>query len=216
MRPASVERVTEEKLGDVRKRRMQERDATYRAIGRYVVEFSLVVAYMQIDMIERICFETDTAPLAYLTLGEAPARQISDAFFAVCAAAGGCDKVELRILRKIQGRLNDEINRRNDFAHGDWFDALRPLDEANPATFVLTRMKPSRKTNPGSAKGYSSRDLEAAVAEVRLLASWVLDVGDALLRPHPTDRSLRDYFSLDENGAVTRSGVPGARSYGFY
>jgi len=195
---------------------MQERDATYRAIGRYVVEFSLVVAYMQIDVIERICFETDTAPLAYLTLGEAPAKQISDAFFAVCAAAGGCDTNELRILRKIQTRLNDEITRRNDFAHGDWFEALGPSDDDNPATFVLTRMKPSRKTNPGSTKPYSSRDLEAAVDEVRLLASWVLDVGDALLRPHPADQSLKDYFGLDEAGAVTRSALPGARSHGFY
>lgn len=208
--------MAEEKLADVRKRRMQERDATYQQIGRYVVEFSLLVAFMEIDVIERICLGTDTAPLLALTLGEAPAKQISDAFFAVCSAAGGCDKDELKILRKIQARLNDEITRRNDFAHGDWFDALGPSDGENPATFVVTGMKPSRKASPGTAKGFSSRDLEAAVEEVRLLAGWVLDIGDALLRPHPADRSLRDYFQLDDKGAVARSALPAARSYGFY
>lgn len=208
--------MTEETIGDVRKRRMQDRDATYRAIGRYVVEFSLVVAYMQIDMIERICFDTDTAPLLALMLGEVPARQISDAFFAVCAAAGGCDEYELRLLRRIQNRLNDEITRRNDFAHGDWFDALGPNDRDNPATFALIRIKPSRKASPGTSTRFSSRDLEAAVEEVRLLAGWVLDIGDALLRPHPADRSLRDYFELDAKGTVARTALPGARSYGFY
>lgn len=70
-----------------RQRHHQELDAAYRAIGRYVVEFSFMVACMKIEIADRIA-ETESRGLAQLVLGEAPAKQASDAFFAVCMAVG--------------------------------------------------------------------------------------------------------------------------------
>jgi hypothetical protein len=169
---------------------------------------------MRLDVIDAICEGGRGHRLAHLAFGEAPAKQLADAFFVVAAARAGLDADETKILGKIQDRVNKEIARRNDFAHGDWFWALGPFEGDNPASVVLSRVKPSRKA-PASADGFSSADLVGITEHVVLLASWILDVGDACLvesqRPEDQRRRIREFFAM-ESGAVVRLPVPGPRT----
>ena len=199
-----------------RQRHHQELNAAYRAIGRYVVEFSLMVVCMKLDIADRIA-EGESRGLAQLVLGEAPAKQISDAFFSVCVSVGDLDERERRIVGKIRNRVDEEITRRNDFAHGDWFMALGPRDIENPASLVLTRTKPSRRTSAASADGFSSADLDAVTDDVMKVRRWVLDVGDACLftsERRNGGRRICDYFEIDGKD-VRRLPLLGPRSGGW-
>lgn len=198
-----------------RQRHHQELDGAYRAIGRYVVEFSFMVACMKLDIADRMA-AAESGGLAHLVLGEAPAKQISDAFFAVCLSVGELDESERTIVGKIRDRVDKEIARRNDFAHGDWFMALGPRDIENPASLVLTRTKPSRRKSPASADGFSSADLDAVTDDVIEVGRWVLDVGDAcLFRSERRNRGrIRDYFEIDGKD-VKRLPLMGPRSGGW-
>jgi hypothetical protein len=123
-----------------------ERDEAYRAIGRYVVDFSVMVACMKIDMTTRLASQDrQNQILAAIVFGEATAKQVSDAFFAMCLAVGECDDEGTKIVGKLQAKINQEITRRNDFAHGDWWMGFGGLN----ASMVLARYKPSRRL-PGS------------------------------------------------------------------
>jgi hypothetical protein len=199
-----------------RRRHHQELDAAYRAIGRYVVEFSLMVACMKLDIADRIA-EADSRWPAQLVVGEAPAKQISDAFFAVCMSVGELDESERMIVGKIRDRVDKEITRRNDFAHGDWFMALGPPDIENPASLVLTRTKASRRKTPASADGFSSTDLDALTENVIELRRWILDVGDVCLfgsERRNSGHRIRDYFEIGGKD-VKRLPLLGPRSGGW-
>src|SRR5271156_1702111 len=71
-------------------------DDAYRAIGRYVVEFSNLIGIMRGSLIYEITRdsgdrETRVTELAQLVLGEQTAGPIAEAFFAMCRSATELD-----------------------------------------------------------------------------------------------------------------------------
>ena len=189
-----------------RKGAAAERDEAYRAIGRYVVDFSIMIACMKMDMTARLASRDDSNQiLAAVAFGEAAAKHVSDAFFGMCRAVGGCDDGEAKIVNKLQDKVNDEITRRNDFAHGDWWLGFGGLD----TSMVLARYKPSRRLS-GSLNLYSPGALDMAANDVRQLTGWVVDVGGVCLDKSDC-RSLLDYFAIAGKQLV-RLPLPGPRS----
>ncbi len=110
-----------------------------------------------------------------------------------------------KIVGKVQAKVNDEITRRNDFAHGDWWFAFGGLN----MSMALGRYKPSRRL-AGSLDVYSPEALDAAAKDVRELTGWVVDVGGVCL-DKVDSRKLGDYFAIEEKQLV-RLPVSGPRS----
>ncbi len=108
-------------------REAQKNDA-FRAVGRYVVEFSRLVFNMRFAMERRLANEDPTVPA--LALGELFAGQIADSFFAICQHVGDLDEAETKVAICLKNDVRDEIKRRNDFAHGDWWIGLGPARTA--------------------------------------------------------------------------------------
>jgi hypothetical protein len=102
----------------------KERDDYYRAIGRYFVQFSLLIAFMRtLVIVKAVGSDKEGVDLLRLALGSATAQQVSDAFFAVCrtTAEPEFDKPEQDIEKCLREKqINAEIRWRNAFAHGDW------------------------------------------------------------------------------------------------
>ncbi len=169
-----------------------ERDEAYRAIGRYVVDFSIMVACMKMDMTARLASQDDSNRiLAAIAFGEATAKHVSDAFFAMCLAAGECDEDEARIVDKLLAKVNEEIARRNDFADGDWWLGYGGLN----TSMALARYKPPRKLS-GSLDLYSPGALDQAAKYVRQLTGWIVETGGVCL-DKSDPRRLHDYFAIE-------------------
>lgn len=96
------------------------RDDTYRAIGRYVVAFSQMVAGMREILAGHIAPDDDGRLPVDLLASSLTAQQIADPFFAVCRRLVELDDEEQAIARKLQNAVNEEIKERNAFAHHDW------------------------------------------------------------------------------------------------
>jgi hypothetical protein len=75
------------------------RDDTYRAIGRYVVEFSRIFTLMRDKMSYRLARPEDTREPLETALGEMTAAQLTNAFFATCASIGHLDDDERKVGR---------------------------------------------------------------------------------------------------------------------
>ena len=113
---------------------------------------------MKMDMTARLASQDDSNQiLAAIVFGEATAKHVSDAFFAMCLAVGECDDEEAKIVGKLRAKVDEEITRRNDFAHGDWWLGFGGLN----TSMVLSRYKPSRRLS-GSLDWYSPGALETA------------------------------------------------------
>lgn len=94
-------------------------DNAYRAIGRWVVEFSQLVFWMRSLMIQRLSKPSEYG-LLELAFGEATAGQIAASFFALCKTIGNLDESETAVSNKLRDTVGRAVTRRNDFAHGDW------------------------------------------------------------------------------------------------
>lgn len=134
----------------------------YRAIGRYMVEFSGLVLTMRDTMSSRLKRADDPLELIDLAFGEAPAQGIANSFFAFCRATVRpvFDNDEEAIERNLRKRVLDEIPRRNDIAHGDWL-MIRAGSRSSP--FIepaLARIKPAHKKGPRTSTPYSPAELD--------------------------------------------------------
>jgi hypothetical protein len=102
-----------------------QRDDFYRAIGRYFVQFSNLIAFMRTLVAIKIVGRDSAAEtLIRLSFGSLQAQQVADAFFATCrtAANPALNTNELAIEKTLrENHINSEIRRRNVLAHGDWF-----------------------------------------------------------------------------------------------
>jgi hypothetical protein len=112
----------------------------HRAIGRYFVAFSRLVAHMRGLMSMRLVLKSDDkVELAELAFANATAQPIADSFFAMCRYDGELSEIEKGVCELLCRAVNDEIAWRNKFAHGDWWISTRYGDPAQPE---LIRMKP--------------------------------------------------------------------------
>src|SRR6188472_2423007 len=124
-----------------------ERDDAYRAVGRWFVEFSRMLIHMRMCM--ESCLSKSGEPmLAKLALGEMTADPLANAFFGMCLHATHLDENEEKVAIRLRKEVRDEITRRNDFAHGDWWVGFGVKEDGTGGDPSLWRTKPSRKQDP--------------------------------------------------------------------
>jgi hypothetical protein len=190
----------------------QRRDEAHRAIGRYVVVFSMLVK----DMREGIELALSGRPASNSTLdpmiprlamGEAFAAQITNAYFAICARLGDFDEEEKGVGTRLKNEVLDVISDRNDFAHGDW--DLGPIPGVQEPSF--RRVKPGRKAGAWTLTVKSVDEIDAMTDEIIELDNRVAEFGWLCLGLHPLsetkglDPRVRDIFRL-QNRRVHRKG----------
>jgi hypothetical protein len=157
----------------------QEEDDAYRAIGRYIVAFSQLIAEMRMR-IEAHFFYYDPDPIK-LVLGGAPADQITNAFFAVCEHAVNLDDEERLVAGRLKTEVRNAIRDRNDVAHGDW---ATDFDSGDP---VILRTKPGRKASPWVRKVRTIQQLDDMANAVAALTGTVREFAWLTLGGHPLE-----------------------------
>lgn len=171
-----------------------EADAAFRAIGRYVVAFSQLIAFMRQTMASRLMKPGDGIHLAELAIGEAGANQMTDSFFAMCASmtdpTSNLDADEKAVARQLRKEVLDEIQLRNDIAHGDWW-VWGDMDTTAAFPTSLIRLKPGRAKAPRTITSFSASDLEAATARLTHLSQHVGEFGQIALGVYPFARNVR-------------------------
>jgi hypothetical protein len=177
------------------------RDEAYRAIGRYVAEFSGLVACMRSLLTERLHKPEDDTTLVELALGEGTAIQIANSFFAVCQEAAHLEGTEKKIGRSLRARVLKEIEQRNNIAHGDWYVEPEPL---GPSTLI--RVKPASGDEPFVVQDVPITDLDGWADAVHDLSLMVMEFGDLALGTelgnHRSEARVRDFFAIEKQRVV--------------
>jgi hypothetical protein len=190
-------------------------DDTYRALGRYVVEFSRLIFYMRWLIAAEIAgVEDETShERVEIVLGDATAGPITSAFFALCALEKDWDDEERRIAERLENSVLAEITRRNDYAHGDWW--INWGASASNLGPALSRVKPSRRKAPArSWEGVPAGELDARSDALAALRVLVVEFGLITLRtlappeiPHEHLPRVRGIFEIEgsrKHGTVRR------------
>ena len=193
----------------------EHRDGAYRAIGRYFVQFSSLVALMRQMIEEQIATDDPPKKLLGLAFGSLTAQPISDAFFAMCRALGELDKPERKIEKCLRGQVDQEIRRRNIIAHGDWFVAKWAEPSEDPPRDIpttLVRVKASSTKEPFQYEDLPVSTIDAHGEEVEALEQVVCEFGCVCTRQGPYDPALgrpvvrvRDALQIVEKHVVFRS-----------
>lgn len=169
-----------------------ERDQAFRALGRYIAEFSALVRIMRQHAASFVVSgsgqEVDRHP-AEMLLGEAPPNQISSAFFGLCRLAGEFDDDEAKVASTLRKAVLDLIEERNDFAHGDWWIGMKGhkaeqvvsrvgLDTLDP---MLLRIRPARSEGSRKVTEYSVAILDAKTDHLLSILTLVEEFGKLAL-----------------------------------
>lgn len=160
----------------------------HRAVGRYVVEFSRLIAFMRVGMERHLAVDGDRMAPA-LALGAASADQITNSFFSICEYVGEFNAEEKKVAGRLRKETLDEIKRRNDFAHGDWLVEGIETELEHP---VLSRVKPGRRSGPVEKKELPVAEIDAASDEVYALRQKVAEFSAICFDTHP--------FALGKDG----------------
>ena len=167
-----------------------ERDEHYRAIGRYFVQFSMVVAFMRDQVAFKIVGDdAERQTLIRLAFGSLQAQQVADAFFSVCrtTAEPAMSKGELAIEKCFrENHVNAEIRWRNILAHGDWFvpewarvwtpEDADDGDAKSIAPTHLLRVQPHKPT-PLEPKPLFTEDIDGYGERVEALRNMLWEFG---------------------------------------
>jgi CHASE2 domain-containing sensor protein len=94
-------------------------EATYRAIGRYVYEFSQLVGHMRDAMTRHL--DRSNGGVAGIAFAEAQPRQIANAFFTMCRTVTHLDPAEEKTAARIGTRVGEAIEMRENVAAGEWW-----------------------------------------------------------------------------------------------
>jgi hypothetical protein len=154
----------------------------YRAIGQYIVAFSQLVFAMRDSMERRLMGGGNGYHLVQLAIGEAPAYQIANSFFGMCSEETKLqDDGDRKIAKALKENVLEEITRRNDMSHGDWW-VWAPEGSTELPNPTLVRLKPGRGNFP---KRHEWRGTEA-------------ELGDPRTTTHPRTVSPYTIEDLDE------------------
>jgi hypothetical protein len=184
---------------------------SYRALGRYVSEFSRLIWWMRM-LIASTVAKPGAYSLAELALGESTAQPIANAFFGICKTLVEAD--EEKVGDRLRVRVNEAIKLRNDFAHGDWFIGWRRLHADgtvpdNSEDPFLKRIRPTRKAGPIDERDYLPADLDAFSDDLIVLRNLVAEYGmvatSATNDPVLKALRVRDLFTYSD-GEVCRDG----------
>jgi len=100
----------------------EQRRRAYEAIGRYTVEFSMLVGSMR-RMFGRYVTRDDRMRRRLVEMSLADqvgAGQVAETFFAMCRQAADLNENEQAIWRSLRKQVTYEITERNNIVHGDW------------------------------------------------------------------------------------------------
>jgi hypothetical protein len=175
----------------------------YRAIGRYVVEFSQLMFFMRSLIARRLTEPDKPTTLADLALGQIQPVQLTDAFFAACLADGRLDSDEKKIGRSLRARvLKESSENRNDLAHGDWWiGGLAADDTIRPSTLV--RIKPAKEVGAHIFEDLTVDELDRRSDDVLKLALRVHAFGSIALG-FETKNRVREIFAVVDKQVVIR------------
>jgi len=167
-----------------------EREA-HRAIGRYVAEFSWLVAVMR-SAIERQITQDDPM-VARLAVGQSYADSLSNSFFAICERIADFDDEERGVATRLKNEVRKAIEDRNDFAHGDW-----ELEFEEP---TLARTKPGRKAGAWFARVRPVAEMDEMSDALRYLAGTLNEFAWLCENRHPGNEAgksirVRDIYRL--------------------
>ena len=146
----------------------QERDDAYRAIGRYVTEFSQLIRVMRVAVAEYVADDPAQMDIPEMMLGDQPAQSITNVFFGVCREVGNLDVHENKVWSRLRQEVSEITEERNNYAHGDWIvgEAGFTLPATLPATFLaldpkLLRIRAARAEGPRKMLTVAVADLDA-------------------------------------------------------
>jgi hypothetical protein len=161
------------------------RDDAYRAVGRYVVEFSRLVFHMRYTIERQLAGDQDIV-IPQLALGELSANQIADSFFGICAYLADLDDAETKVASRLKADVRATINRRNDFAHGDWWigTPAQPGSVSDTTDPLLWRTKPGRREIE-QLKTLPVTEIDSASDDLYALRQHVAEFGDLCLEDWP-------------------------------
>lgn len=180
-------------------------DDDYRAIGRYVVEFSVLIAEMRTVVERQLLREDPMVPR--LALAEHSASQVANAFFAICEQEADLDTEEKGVSARLKQEVLDAIKQRNDVAHGDWDMGSGVLGEPE-----LLRTKPGRRAGAWVAKVWGTGELDAYADQLEDLSERVMEFAWLCLGVHPLTQykhlqvRVRDIFRYQKHRGVLRKG----------
>jgi len=140
---------------------------SYRAIGRYVYEFSRLVWWLKFGITQTLQRTSTEAPwIGELLMGEAAAQQIANSFFGVMGSVD-LDEEEKRVAKQLRNRVNQVIEKRNEIAHGDWWIGATAADQTLPEDPMLIRIRPVRKEGPLHHQNLGPAELDQLSDEIR-------------------------------------------------
>lgn len=157
-------------------------DSGYRAIGRWVVEFSRLIGGMRANMEERLRRPDDESTLVTLAFGASTAGEISDSFFAMCRVVGELEDAEKNIANQLQNEVDETIRTRNKIAHGDWLVGV-PHDPDDAAQTYLVRVQPNLREAPHrKVEALTAKDLDKRSDRISALCGLTFPFGLLALR----------------------------------
>lgn len=182
-----------------------ERDDAYRAVGRYVVEFSRMIFFMRLGL-EGELFGGNRVLIDQL-FEKASADKIRRLFFAVCKDKAKPDKSEKKIVDRLEARVRREVRRRNEFAHGDWWIGFGRKDDGTAGDPLVGRLSQTK----GGLKELPVAEIDQISSAVYELRQLVAEFGDICLGHWAVKVSadsparIGDIFTLTD-GVILRDG----------
>lgn len=176
-----------------------DQDRAYRAIGRYLVEFSRLIATMREMITDQITGNSGAreTELMLLCLGEVTAEPIAQTFFAMCRKASELNDYEQKVERVLRDKhVVAEIRRRNAIAHGDWNIPRWGFVSNLTHTATLVRIKASSRDNPFLTEDLTAEKIDQEAARVEALEWMVCEFGCICTNNDGTGRRVHEAFEI--------------------
>jgi hypothetical protein len=183
---------------------------TYRAIGRYMVAFSLLERSMRWGLQSGL-----KNKLSRVVLGEMTAYPLRDAFFGSCRTVCDFDEVEQAVASRLRARVTEEIERRNFIAHAEWLVGYTEGDKPGMATPQRHRNKPMRAEGSHESVEETAEDLDKHSEALGQLTNYLHEFGQMCFGFHYLSvreggpPRLRDIFIINgslKKGTLVREG----------
>jgi hypothetical protein len=149
----------------------------YRAIGRWLVQFSRLIGGMRTNLEKRLRRDGDDQALVSVAFAGAQAKLILDSFFGICRLIGDLDESEANVANQLQKEVVEHNQTRNKIAHGDWL--IGREDEQGTIEAHLIRVY--AKAPHRRVETYSAEDLDKLSDRLRQLGRMVWLFGQLAL-----------------------------------
>lgn len=184
--------------------RQHQIDELYRAIGRFVVEFSQLLHRLE-TMTVLLMAAGSAAPQqrTWALLAGRTAQPIVDGYFALLAEIhrDRWTDEDWRLVKGVRKEISDLIARRNRLSHDAWFVGWGNEDTVDFRT--ATRRRLSSSPSDGArftAAEFRADQLEAEADDIRRLSSVAASIGHLeLLEKRPSE-----VLRVDDDGRVVR------------